>query len=308
MIGYSSSRSYRWFPILVAIIALLLYANTIGNDYALDDGVVITNNPYVQQGIKGIRGIFTVDIWHFEGNDLGYYRPLSLATFAIENQFFPNNPHISHLVNTLLYALTCLLLYLLLLRLFAHCNPVFSLIIALLFAAHPIHTEVVANIKSRDEILAFLNLVIALYFLLKSGTGHWKWLPLSCFFYYLALLSKESALAGMLLVPVILYFASALNFKQILKFSAPFVGVLLLFELQRYWALGSSPALDPTDIVSFPYAASGLKLPTVFSHLTNYIRLIFIPYPLSYNYAYNQIPAAEWASPETILEYCLPSY
>src|SRR4051812_30613362 len=78
---------YRW-PALIAIIAFALYANTIMHDYALDDWGAITNNQFVQEGIKGIPDILKVDLWHFGNLTLGYYRPLSLITFAVEHQLF----------------------------------------------------------------------------------------------------------------------------------------------------------------------------------------------------------------------------
>ena len=115
------------------------------------------------QGFAGIKNIFTSDVWHFQNLNLGYYRPLSLVSFAVEQQLFPNNPHVSHFVNVLLYSLTAFLLYFLLLKIFNRKHPLFSLVVTLLFIAHPLHTEVVANIKSRDEILSFLNLIAALF-------------------------------------------------------------------------------------------------------------------------------------------------
>jgi len=294
--------SRKWLPLWVALAGFLLYANTIGNDYALDDGAVISFNPYVQQGISGIPGIFTTDLWHFENADLGYYRPLPLATFAMEHQLFQNNAHISHLVNVLLYALTGLLLCLLLFRVFSNSGVVFSFLVALLFIAHPVHTEVVANIKSRDELLSFLNLLLAALLLLR-GIGKsitWKWLLPSCFFFYLALLSKETAIVGVLLIPLLAYFTGSLNSKQIIKITIPFILLVLIFQLQKYMVLGTLTGAANHDIVSFPYADGGAQWPTAFLHLAWYIKLIFIPYPLSYNYAYNQIPSAAWNSPGAI--------
>ena len=297
------NRSNRWLPVWVALAGFLLYANTLSNDYAIDDGAVIGANPYVQQGLKGLPGIFTTDMWHFENADLGYYRPIPLATFAIEHQFFNNNPTVSHLVNALLYALTGFLLFLLLLRIFSSYNALFAWAVALLFMAHPIHTEVVANIKSRDEILSFLNLLVSILLLLRGVTQQktvWRWLLPSCLFFYLALLSKESAIAGLLIIPILLCNTTSSRPVQIAKWLSPFIILVLVFQFQKYLLLGTVTGAANPDIVSFPYAETGSKWATVFLHLAWYIKLIFLPYPLSYSYAYNQIPAGDWSSFGTI--------
>ncbi|PYR84397.1 MAG: hypothetical protein DMG19_16815, partial [Acidobacteria bacterium] len=124
----------------------------------------VTGHPYVMQGWRGIPKIFQVGLSQFDNVNLGYHRPLSLVTFAIENQFFPKNAYVGHLDNVLLYGLTGFCLYLLLTRIFRGMYALFSLSVTLLFLAPPIHTEVVANIKSRDEILAFLSLILSLLF------------------------------------------------------------------------------------------------------------------------------------------------
>jgi protein O-mannosyl-transferase len=108
------------------------------------------------------------DYWYgFTGNKQGaIYRPASLIMFAIEWTLFPDNPIPSHFINVLLFSLTCVILFHLLSRLFQN-NLIVPLICTLLYAAHPIHTEVVNNIKSRDEILCFLFSIVSLLFFLR---------------------------------------------------------------------------------------------------------------------------------------------
>jgi tetratricopeptide (TPR) repeat protein len=298
--AFTLARNDLKFAALLALIAFLLYANTIGHSYVLDDAGVITNNEFVQQGFKGLGKIFTSEVWHFENVKLGYYRPLALATFAIENQFFPGNAMVSHFGNVLLYALTGFFLYLLLLRVFKNLHPRFSFIVTLLFVAHPIHTEVVANIKSRDEILSFLNLIIAGYALLfayKNAKTDLKWMVVSCLFFYLALLSKESAMAGLILFPALLYFTSRFSLLDICKRTAPFLILIFLFQLHKYLAIGNMMGMQGKDIINYPYALSGSQTASMFMIFAWCLKLIFVPYPLCYSYAYNQIPAAEWTSP-----------
>jgi len=289
-----------WLAAVCALAGFLLYANTIPNLYALDDIMIITKNKFILQGFKGIPALFSIDIWHFGNVTLGYYRPLSLVTFAIENQFFPSNPHVEHLGNVLLYALTGFFVCVLLMQIFKKYNPVFAFLITLLFIAHPVHTEVVANIKSRDEILAFLNTVISislfLYALQSSRIGFYL---LSGFFFYLALLSKETALTGIILLPLILFFSTPLNLKQIALRTLPFLGLLALFQVQKYWALGTLSVASLHDAVNYPYEVFNAKLTSSFMIFLWCNKLITFPYPLSYNYAFNQLPPTDWSSPQT---------
>src|SRR4249920_2085914 len=93
--------------IIIALFAILLYAGTVNHNYTLDDHPVIDQNKITTKGIAGIPTIVETDYWY--GCSLGelrgpVYRPTSLIVFAVLWQFFPNNPHIYHLINILLYA------------------------------------------------------------------------------------------------------------------------------------------------------------------------------------------------------------
>ncbi|MBA3705649.1 MAG: hypothetical protein H0W84_07025 [Bacteroidetes bacterium] len=290
-------KTNYWFAIISATVGFLLYANTIMHNYVLDDKAAIVDNEYVTEGISGIPKIMTLDLWHSENANLGYYRPVSLITFAIENQFFPKNPHVSHLGNVFLYALTGFFLCLLLMNIFKHIHPVFSFIVTLLFIAHPIHTEVVANLKSRDEIFSFLNLIIAVLVFLeafKSKVTNYKLLFISSVFFYLALLSKETATVGLFIIPLILFFFFNLTLKQSLIRSIPFLAIFLIFQFHKYLALGSISAQIPNDIVNYPYMAAGEKFSSTILIFMHYLQLIIFPHPLSYDYSYNQIPAMKF--------------
>lgn len=297
-----------WFAVVSALVGFCMYVNTVKHEYVLDDVGAITGNEYVMEGISGIPKILNVGMWHFDNVNLGYYRPLSMITFAIENEFFPGNPHVSHLGNVILYALTGFFLCMLLMNLFRNFHPVFSFIVTLLFMAHPIHTEVVANIKSRDEILAFLNLIIAIFLLLyayRDSKTNIKLLVLSCVFFYLALLSKESAMTGLLIAPLAIFFRSNLSVKQSLMKAIPFALMILFFQMHKYGVLGSITGQIPKDIVNYPYAEAGIKIPTTFLIFLQCIRMILLPHPLSYDYSYNEIPGGTFASAGVLFGFLL---
>ncbi len=290
--------------ILCAVLAFILYANTIANGYVLDDAGVITGNEFVQQGFGGIGKLLTTEVWHFQNASLGYYRPLSLITFAVEQQLFGGNPHISHLINVFLYALTAFVLCVLLMRVFNKFNPLYAALVTIVFIAHPIHTEVVANIKSRDELLAFLNLIVALYAVTKTfetGAINYKWLVATIVFFYLALLSKESAMVGVLIVPVLLYFTGTFTGKQIGSAVAILAIVLVIYQLQKAMLLGGLTGKVGEDLVNYPYASAESKSAMVLLVFAWCAKMLLLPYPLVYSYAYNQIPVSGGTSVGALL-------
>ena len=280
--------------IVIAVIAFLLYANTIGHDYALDDSGAITGNRYVQEGFHGIIKLLQVDFWHFSNAHLGYYRPLSLITFAIEYHFVRGNPHVSHFINCLIFSFSGFILFIVLNKVFNSFNAIFSFLIALLFIAHPIHTEIVANIKGRDELLSFFNVMLMLWFALKFiDTKKIFYLMVSLVFCYLGMLSKETALTGVMLLPVFLFYYKDFKVVECLKKSIPFALVVVVFFIQKKYLLGTLTGVIPSDIVNYPYAQSHVKLPTTFMLFEFCLRLLIFPHPLRYDYSFNQIPAVD---------------
>ena len=151
--------------LLMFFFAFMIYAQSLKYNFTLDDKIVIFENSITTQGIKAIPTIFANP--YLYGSvlpDNRIYRPISKAVFAFCWSVSPGNPMVFHLANVLFFALTGLMLFLTLKRYFPG-NLVVPLISTLMFIVHPIHTEVVDNIKSLDEILCFMFFIISLYFL-----------------------------------------------------------------------------------------------------------------------------------------------
>ncbi|HNB80960.1 MAG TPA: hypothetical protein PLP34_01405 [Chitinophagaceae bacterium] len=287
------------FPLLSAIIGFLLYANTFMHDYVLDDAVAVLNNQFVQKGFAGIGDILKVDFWHFSNLTLGYYRPLSVITFAIEHEFFGNNPHVSHVVNVLLYSATALVLSLFLQRLFRNLHPFIPFAIALLFICHPVHTEVVANIKSRDELMSFLGVVGVLFLMLKyDETNQKSFLYAGLIVFYLALLSKETAIPVMLLLPGCFYFFRQKSIMQSIVKTLPLAGILVLFYIQKHAVIGEVPDFSFDELNNYPYTEA--KFTSSMSIFFHCVKVLLFPLRLVYDYSYNAIPAGSWSDPVTL--------
>jgi tetratricopeptide (TPR) repeat protein len=304
----------RNYPLLLSLalflFAFLLYQNTVPNGYALDDAMYYTNNRFVQQGFKGIPGILTKSTYFgFNGKNEQIYRPLPVAVFAVEQAAFGNNPHAGHLFNAIAYALCCVLLFLFLRRLLNGFSLMIPLCITLLFTAHPIHTEAVANIKGLDEILAFMFLVLTLHSIVRyADRPNPLRLAAGMAAYFLCLLSKEHGLTLVFIMPFMLYVFRPLSMKKVLLSALPFCGVALLYVALRNSVLDDFTFSQPLDLINNTLMAADNpadRLATAFLILGRYLRLLFVPWPLCWDYSYNQIPITTWADPKAAVSFAL---
>ncbi len=302
---FKNPTSQLW---IIALFALALYGNTLLNEYALDDGLVLTDNKFVQQGISGIADIFTHDSFYgsleaYNNLPGGRYRPLSLAAFAIEVSIFGNNPFVHHLINVLIYALTCVMLFLFLRKFIFKNDKVAAFIAALLFAVHPIHTEAVANIKSRDELFSLLFLLLTLYYLLAfiSLSGNKIHYLLSIVSYLLALFSKENGLTFVAIIPATLYWFTDKKIKSIALLSLPFLLSAFFYTGIRILLIGLRNN-EVREVMDNPYllATVSQKYATILFVLLKYLQLLSWPNPLTYDYSYNQVAYRNFNDPSVL--------
>lgn len=174
-------------------IAFILYLPTVQHYYAWDDTIAITGNPTTTKGIKGIPEIWTQKSFI---EDRPIYRPIPQTLFAVEWSIAKNNPHVGHFFNVVFYSFCVVILVMLIGRVSPDVSAYILLFIGLLFALHPVHVEVVANIKSRDEILAASFALLSLFFASHQfqqnfNAKKWMW---ALVFVVLGTLSKISAL------------------------------------------------------------------------------------------------------------------
>jgi hypothetical protein len=323
---------------IVAILAFVLYCNTFNHESAHDDTMVIVQNEYVLEGFAGIHDIFTKDAYDSyykqfnSGNQLsgGRYRPLSIITFAVEQQFFGTvrkdkidsflnhplpapgtvdpwkarflkNMHIRHVFNVAWYALSVVVfLYFLRLIVFRS-SPVMALLTATIFTAHPIHTEVVANVKSRDEIMSLMFMCLTFILAFKYEEDKKKWvLGLGLFTYLLAFLSKEYAITMIALLPLALVLFNTYTIPQSIKATLPFVILAGSYIFIRSQIVGGTVNENSSsEILNNPYffaSGPGEKLATEISTTLNYLKLLIFPHPLSADYSYNTIPYVDFTN------------
>lgn len=296
------------------MLAFLLYANTLGGGYVLDDGILITKNKFTQEGIRGIPAIVTSDAFagfFGEKKDLvagGRYRPLSIVTFALEQSIFGGNPGVSHAVNVLLYGLTGVALLLVLQGWLGRtAGPWWSAVpfmASVLFIAHPLHTEVVANIKGRDEILCLLLCLVTAALVAKSvANGDTRLMLLSSLVFFLALLSKENAATFLAVIPLSLWFFTNAGAKKIMLSAVPLAAAAAVFLFLRSHFAAGAAASDITEVLNnaFVNATLSQKYATISSVLGNYAGLLVLPLTLTHDYYYNQVPLLEWGDPAAFI-------
>lgn len=292
--------------LFTGILALLLYVNTLGHDYTVDDTTVIKNNRFTTQGMAGIDDIFThsyrAGFWERKE---GLYRPLSVAMFAMEWELSPDNPFPGHLINLLLYALSGVMLLATLRRLLPALHPIIPLATALLWITHPLHTEVVANIKSRDELLSFLFGISMLYSFIR-----WKlekrsgMLLLSLLCFFLALLSKESSVTWAGVIPLAAWCCLGFDIRKCLTVTLPYLALLAVYFGIRISVLGEiGGGYELMLINNSLLGAESLsaRIASAIYILGRYFGLFLFPVTLAFDYSYNTLPVVGFGNPLVLI-------
>lgn len=205
------------YALFIGIITFIVFANTFKNGYNMDDNLVTQNHPLTSKGLSTIKEIFSSTYYK---DNLGYafgYRPMVHLSFAIEDAVFGESPVISHFVNVSLYVFAIFLFYKLLLLWLGDEKKGIALLAALFFAIHPIHSEVVASIKNRDEILAFLFAVLSALSIHQFVTTKqwWQFLLIGLFF-SLGMLSKKSIFPLVIVFPIAQFLLQKPSIKQMI--------------------------------------------------------------------------------------------
>jgi protein O-mannosyl-transferase len=243
-----------WLVWLFAGLGVGLYLMTMGYDYTLDDFGVMKDN-WVVKG-QHFGKMFTTEYrygsWASPGS---LYRPLVLFMFSIEWLISGGKPWLGHLMNAIFYGATGWALWVTWRRILSDYPWTLTAVMVLLFMAHPVHVEVVANIKSRDEICSLLGATLAMYFLWSHfEDGRSKWLWLAVVSYFLGMLCKEGGFMFILIYPLTLYFFNPkvangkseerlLDTSKIVTLSALMAAPALIFALIRKVVLSGQKQL-----------------------------------------------------------------
>ena len=276
----------QWVALtLAALVACGVYVNSLGNELVYDDRKLIPANELMHDPWRLDRilaGRYWGEVLHSH-----HYRPLTVWTLALnfwtnESLGLPGAHAVGfHLVNVALHAGASCALLLLVLRL-GLALPA-ALAAALLFAAHPVHTEAVAFITGRAEPLAML---LGVSFLLLHRRG--RWIGAGALL-GLSLLSKESA-AAWLFVALWLDVCTGQPLKARWRVYGGYVLVLVGWLVLRQAVLG--PTDSQIHALDNPLVEAALpeRVLTAAGVQFAYLRLLVWPLGLSSDYSHAQIP------------------
>jgi protein O-mannosyl-transferase len=293
-IPQNSKKANRYFVLFFFVWALILYGNTVLNKWAVDDNYV-THNDLVRKGFKAIPTIFSTHYLSQEGN-IGSlssdYRPIVKLTFAIEYALWGEKAPRSHLINILIYFWLSTVLFFVLKRLLRNFNILFPFLITVLFMAHPLHTEVVASLKNRDEMLAFLCGIGALRLILKYADTRKIIYPVwAMLVFFVGYLSKSSILPFLAVYPLVLYFFTDVEPKKILLIVISIFAVIVVaFFLPRMFLPAPSKAKSFIENPLYFEKNFWIRLGTGMFSLLFYLKMLVWPFPKVFYYGYNMIP------------------
>ncbi|CAG9562868.1 unnamed protein product [Danaus chrysippus] len=287
--------------VLVASVGALTYSNSLNGEFVHDDIPAIVSNGDVT-GVNPVLRIFKNDFWGTPMSDLGShksYRPLTTLTFWLNFALCGLSVWWWHACNIALHAACCVLVA----RtgaVVARLRRPFAALAALLFAVHPIHSEAVAGVVGRADVLAcvfFLSSVL-LYHGSSSRRRVWSSVVLAG----LSMLAKETGLTALLFNLVFdIYRSWSSVTRSPSKFRWRHEGlwsrlskgliVLIMLAIARLALLqGSLPAFSPQDNPPAFHPSFIVRLMT-FCYLAAFNWwLLLCPWTLSHDWQMGSIP------------------
>lgn len=301
----------QWFGLLAAAIGCVLFANTIGHDYTLDDFGAMKENWIVKSGFKHWGTLWTTEYrfgsWASPGS---LYRPLTLAMFSIEWMIGNGSPWVGHLFNILFYGFTGYVLWITWRRILVDYPWTLAAVAVLLFLAHPVHCEVVANIKSRDEIVSLLGGIGALHFVWKYfDTNENKWLIWATLVYGISMFGKETGITFLAVAPLTIWFFGKRSISETVRISALFLIPVAVFLMIRYKVLSAQNYKETYSILdNFIVGAkdSQSRFASAMMMCFQYLKVLILPHPLVSDMGYPQmkpVTFGEWRAIAGLLTY-----
>ncbi len=280
--------------LLLVGIAVAVYINTLGHYFVYDDFEWVLENRAVRHPEKALEFFTSGQLQN------RVYRPLALLSFSLDYAVAGLRPWFFHAENVLLHAAVTVLVY----RLLLPAGNGTAWLAAALFAVMPVHTEVVANVTARSELLAALFGLLALLQMHRPAAAAALLL--------LAMLSKETAVAIPALVPLLWWRQprrpSAARMAAGLGMLATALAVYLLLR-----NLAHCCVLFPSDPITYkldnPLIFSGwlTRLRTGLMILGQNLAVCLVPYHLSADYSFPQIlPVTGWLEPRFLFWSALP--
>jgi len=284
--------------ISIAIIALTcfaIYFNALFNGFVYDDISQILRNPWIKD-FKYATQILFNNVWAFAGKTTNYYRPLPQIIYMSAYHVFKLKAWGFHLINILFHTSTSIVVFFTVSKLMKD-SPLLplpsnlypSLIAAMIFATHPIHTEAVTYIAGIADLSYSFFYILSFYLYINSTRLFEYRYVLSLLSFFLATLCKEPALT---LPCIIIAYDVARNFSKKEKVLSPYslaryslyFAIAGLYLIIRFYALGSfTPAKNDLQITFYEYIIN------IFSLFSQYLEKMILPIQLNFYYIFHPI-------------------
>ena len=203
----------KFVIILLCLLCLGSYANSLNSGFIFDDKALIVSNPFVKSQTLPTE-IFKKDIFeHLVGKaSFGLmYRPMQVLSYWLDHKVWGLKRFGFHLTNLILHLLNGILIYLILLKLFP--DPKLAAFTSFLFIVHPLHVPVVSYISGRADLLSLLFILLSVFLFLED-----RWV-LSLISGIFAIFSRENALLLFLFIALIIGFKKTKkNYAWLLAF------------------------------------------------------------------------------------------
>ncbi len=295
-------RSRYVLPSLVFLIPLLIYSITLTGAFVYDDNVQIIDNPWIRDAGK-IPALFASSTMSFlNGRPSNTYRPVFYLVYMAEYFAFGLRPWAWHLVNVVLHAMNAVAVFTLAsLFLTKKERPtpgqnttrpgrlVAPFIAALVFALHPINSEVVAWVGAIPELVFTLMVLSSfiLYLLADRTRGRAAlYYAASVAAFSVALLSKETAMALIIIIP--LYEFTRLGFKAMRRWKVYLYYLIpaILYMAMRTYALGGMTQMRLINMSFYEGLLNVLPL------VARYLGKLIVPVGLSVIYSFEPVHSA----------------
>ncbi len=284
---------HAWW--VIPLVAILVYLPSFNADFTLDDVLIVEENTYVRS-VDKLPEIWTSHYWagKVDATDKGLYRPLTLTSYNLQYAISRESPAAFHIINVLLHALLCFVLMRFVNLVFKDLNLAF--LTGLIFAVHPIHSEAVAGIVGRAELLCALFMLTAM-----MSYHHWtaskkiKWLVLLLLSAFAAITSKELGF----LLPAILILQETYTYFTTKKFSfrtpAKWTAMLSVFVLAGVlWAFRSTITESAASHEMWAEVSAGDRMATALRTTMEYLGMHLLPLSLSADYWVSEVPIADF--------------
>ncbi len=273
--------------LLIVCVGALVYANALKGGFLWDDSHLVEENRFIRSWTH-IPEIFTTDIGAGGENNYHFYRPLQILTYLFDYVFAQTNPVGYHLANIAWHILAALALFWLVLVLFK--DHLLACVTALLFVAHPVHTEAVTYISGRaDPLSTFFVLLTFVFYIKTSEARRVSFFLLAVLSYACALFSRENVLIVPLLLLLTHYaFRKKISWPLFLSLT----GLAVLYIIARFTLL--------KDLLNYKAHSSTVfeRLPGFMAALFSYVRLLILPLRLHMEYGGW---AGSWGHPQVLL-------